>query len=181
MAKKEDAVLMGPFVGEFYWEAGRFAPILPFFIQKKYRGRKIKYIILTREERFDLYGQFADIMVPLRIVGDYEDKMPECFRLINFSNKDYNKLAARFKQKYSERFNVVEQIYPKVEKPHYLNKNQFRRDQYVYKYRPRQANHDVIDRYVPNDKPLDVLGSRFRKGFKRNWNRWQDFYNLLFS
>ena len=26
---KQDVVLMGPFVGEFYWEAGRFAPMLP--------------------------------------------------------------------------------------------------------------------------------------------------------
>jgi len=54
---KNDAVLMGPFVGEMYWEAARFAPMLPHMLRSKYKNRKIKYIILTREDRFDLYGR----------------------------------------------------------------------------------------------------------------------------
>ena len=68
MDGKKLAVLMGPFVGELYWEGGRFAPMLPHMIQSEYKFKKdITYIILTRKERFDLYGKFADILVPLKI------------------------------------------------------------------------------------------------------------------
>jgi len=181
MGKKQDAVLMGPFVGEFYWEAGRFAPILPYFIKKKYRGRNIKYIILTRKERFDLYGQFADIMLPLNIEGDYDKKMPECFRLIGFHPGKYERLAEDFKTQYSKRFNIIEHIFPNVRKHYFLNKNLFKRKDMIFKYRPRKENYDVVDKYVPNDKPLVILGSRYRKGFKRNWERWQEFYDLLWQ
>ena len=181
MEKKQDAVLMGPFVGEFYWEAARFAPILPHFIKRKYKNRNIKYIILTRKDRFDLYGQFADIMVPLNIEGDYVKKMPECFRLIGFHPDKYESLAKDFKSQYSKRFNIVEHIFPSVRKPKFLNKNQFPRKNMIFKYRPRKENYDVIDEYIPNDKPLVVLGSRYRKGFRRNWERWQDFYDLLWQ
>ena len=61
----EDAILMGPFVGELYWEAGRFAPMLPKMYQhdRKNKIQHPKYIILTRQDRFDLYGKFADILV----------------------------------------------------------------------------------------------------------------------
>jgi len=181
MGKKQDAVLMGPFVGEFYWEAGRFAPMLPYFIKKKYRNRDVKYIILTRRERFDLYGQFADIMVPLHIENDYKKKRPECFRLIGFRPEKYNDLASKFRSQYSKRFNIVEHVFPNVKKPQFLNKNQFRKDHMIFKYKPRADNYAVIDKFVPDDKPLVVLGSRHRKGFRRNWGRWQDFYDLLWK
>ena len=40
MNKKQNAILMGPFVGELYWECGRFAPMLPKF-RKIYKSDKL--------------------------------------------------------------------------------------------------------------------------------------------
>ena len=42
---REKAVLMGPFVGELYWEVARFAPMLPFMINKEFKNQNIKSII----------------------------------------------------------------------------------------------------------------------------------------
>jgi hypothetical protein len=82
---KKDAVLMGPFVGEFYWEAGRFAPMLPAMRARQYKKRDVKYIVLTREERFDLYGKYADILNTIEKLKEIMySKMPECFRLVGF-------------------------------------------------------------------------------------------------
>ena len=78
---KPFAVLFGPFVGELYWEAGRFAPMLPYYREQYKNKKNVKFIVLTREDRFDLYGKYADILVPLRVPGDEEKKTPECFRL----------------------------------------------------------------------------------------------------
>ena len=176
----ENAVLFGPFVGEMYWEAGRFAPMLPFYKIKKYIKQKPKFIILTREERFDLYGRYADILVPLRIEGDYDKKMPECFRLIGCGPPEVEKQAKTFLNQYNKRFNVLEHIYPNVKKGSFVNKNQFPRKNMLFKYKPRVENYEIVNEYLPkNSKPFVVISPRFRKGFKRNWNRWPEFYNKL--
>lgn len=49
----------------------------------------------------------------------------------------------------------------------------------TYVYKPRQENFDLVDEYLPNEKPIVVLAPRYRNGFQRNWKRWPDFYNLL--
>lgn len=178
--KKPDAILFGPFVGELYWEAGRFAPLLSHMVYKTRKGQDIKYIILTREERFDLYGKHADILVPLRIEGDYCDEMmPNCFRLNRFKDQQYHQLVKWFRRKYKKRFNILEHIFPRVDKKCFLNKNQFKRQDMTYKYAPREDNYKLIDAYIPKNKPLIVIASRFRKGFKRNWPHWKKFYDLL--
>lgn len=177
---KENAVLFGPFVGEMYWEAGRFAPILPFYKIKKYRKQKPKFIILTREERFDLYGKYADILIPLRIEGDYDRLQPNCFRLNNFSIHKYDKITNKFSKKYRDQYNILEHIVPDIKKKHFLNKNQFPVKHMLFKYKPRTENYEIIEDYLPkNGKPLVVIASRFRKGFKRNWPYWEEFYNTL--
>jgi hypothetical protein len=180
MSANQKAVLMGPFVGEFYWEAGRFAPLLPYMIQKQYRGKDIKYIILTRPDRFDLYGKYADILVPLRIEGDYITRKPECFRLIGFKPHMYDALVNKFKAKYKDRYHIVRHVYPNIRKAAVYNKNQFNVHEMIHKYKPRQENYDLVNAYLPKDgKPLVVLGSRHRQGFRRNWGRWDQFYDLL--
>jgi len=179
---KPSAILMGPFVGEFYWEGGRFAPMLPFMKFKEFKKQDHKYIILTREERFDLYGRYADILVPLRIEGDYVDKFPECFRLQNYSDKDYDKLATKFRSKYEEEFQIVKHLYPSVAKKRYLDKNQYLNSKMLFQFAPRQQNYDLVNSYLPQDeKPLVVLAPRFRVGFKRNWSNWLLFYDILAS
>jgi len=180
MDKKKNAVLFGPFVGEFYWECGRFAPMLSYMLYKQYKNKDIDYIVYTREERFDLYGKHASILVPLKIPGDYSKFRPECFRLPGFPKTEYNSLANKFKRKYQERYNIIEHIFPDIRKPEFLNKNQYPRNKMLYKYKPRKTNYELVDEFLPQDgKPLVVLAPRFRRGFKRNWKRWQDFYDLL--
>jgi hypothetical protein len=182
MADKKKAVLMGPFVGEFYWEAGRFAPMLPYMIQKQYSGQDVKFIILTRSDRFDLYGKYADILVPLRIKGDYENRKPECFRLIGLHPREYEDIANRFKEKYSKIYKIVKHVFPNIKKPAFTNKNQFNIREMIHKFQPRRENYDLVNAYLPHDgKPLVVLGSRYREGFRRNWNKWDEFYDLLAS
>ena len=178
---KQNVVLMGPFVGEFYWEAGRFAPMLPALRAGKFKNRDVKYIVFTRPERFDLYGKFADILVPLRIEGDYETKMPECFRLIGLSKSNTEKLAAKFRAKYeNDKYHVVKHVYPDVAKGKFPNKNQFPRKLMRYDFAPRDENYTLVDKFLPkNGKPNVILSPRFRKGFKRNWGRWPDFYDIL--
>jgi hypothetical protein len=180
--EKKKAVLFGPFVGEFYWEGGRFAPMLPYMLNKKYKGKDITYIVYTREDRFDFYGRNADILVPLKIDGDYEKKRPECFRLIGLKPDAYENMAAKFKLVYSKRYRIIEHVFPSVRKPAFLNKNQYLNRNMIFKYAPRDDNYHLVDEYLPKDgKPLIVLAPRYREGFKRNWKRWQDFYDLLYK
>jgi len=174
------AILMGPFVGELYWECGRFAPMLPYYKKKRYKGQDIKYIVLTREERFDLYGNHADILVPLRIEGDYTRMSPNCFKLNGLKMRKYLEIADKFRSNYEDRFEILHHEYPNVTKGLYVNKNQYNRNRMMFSYKPRQENYNLVEEYLPNDnKPLVVLAPRFRRGFKRNWKRWQEFYNLL--
>jgi len=180
--KKEDAVLMGPFVGELYWECGRFAPMLPYMKFKRYKKRRIKYIIYTREERFDLYGKYASILVPLRIAGDYEGKkQPNCFRLNGLKQLEYEEIAKKFKEKYQIRYNIMEHIYPNVKKGFFDRKFQYQKKDMLYKFAPRENNYNLVDAYLPKDKPIVILAPRFRVGFRRNWNHWQTFYNMLYE
>lgn len=182
MDGKKYAVLMGPFVGELYWEGGRFAPMLPNMLKTEYRNRNdIAYIILTRRERFDLYGKFADILVPLSIPGDYNSLSPNCFKLNGLNGNEYKDIADKFKAKYSQRYKILKHIYPDISKGQYVNKNQYQRTKMTYIYSPRKENYKLVDEYLPNEKPVVVLGSRFRKGFKRNWKHWQKFYDLLWN
>lgn len=182
MDGKKHAVLMGPFVGELYWEGGRFAPMLPQMIQREYKNRKdITYIILTRKERFDLYGKFADILVPLRIPGDYKSLSPNCFRLNGLKPDQYHEIADKFKRKYKQKYKIIKHLYPNVTKGQYVNKNQYHRNKMKYIYSPRAENYKLVNNYVPDTKPIVVLAPRFRKGFKRNWKHWQKFYDILWK
>ena len=177
---KPNAILMGPFVGELYWEAGRFAPILPHMIKKEYRNKGIKYIILTREERFDLYGKYADVLVPLRIPGDYKKRQPNCFKLNGLKVTEYLKIAQDFHAKYTDKYNIIKQIYPNIKKNAFLNKNQFPQKKMYNGFSPRQENYDIVNSYLPEEtKPLVVLAPRYRNGFRRNWNAWPEFYDKL--
>jgi hypothetical protein len=177
----DKAVLLGPFVGELYWEFARFAPMVPFMKNKKYKNQNVKYIILTRPERFDLYGKYADTLVPLKIPGDYENKQPNCFRLNNLLHSEYQNYAKKFKQVYSKKYNIIEHIYPDVSKAQFVNKNQYSRTKMIFDYQPRKENYDLVEEYLPEHKPIVVLAPRYRDGFKRNWNGWTDFYNKIFK
>lgn len=176
---KDKAILFGPCIGEFFWELFRIAPMLPYFRTKKYKKNKITYIILTREERFDLYGRMANILVPLHIPDDYKKMWPNCHRLMGFPLKDYQKLRKIFYDKYSKRFNIVKHIYPDISKAQYCNKNQYPRTEMLYEWFPRQRNIELVNEYLPTDKPLVVISPRYRGDLKRNWPHWKTFLNMV--
>ncbi|MGD2072087.1 MAG: hypothetical protein PVG65_01170 [Candidatus Thorarchaeota archaeon] len=164
-----------------YWEAARFAPMIPFMRRNgKKKLRDVKYIVLTREDRFDLYGKYVDILVPLKIPGDYTKLRPDCFRLWGLKNDLYTKIIDSFVKKYEERFSIAQQIRPKLAKRQFGNKNQFVQSKMIFEYKPRAENYKLIKENIPNDKPIVILAPRFRKGFKRNWSKWPDFYDLLY-
>jgi hypothetical protein len=176
---KENAILIGPCVGEFFWELFRLAPMIPYFRRKKHKRDKIKYIVLTREERFDLYGKAANILVPLQIPNDYKKMWPNCFRLMGFPGAEYHKIAKFFKDKYSKNYNILDHIYPDVTKAHYCNKNQYSRKNMIYEWFPREKNIELANEYLPTDKPLVVISSRFRGDLKRNWPHWKTIFDMV--
>jgi len=179
---KPKAILFGPFVGELYWECGRFAPILSHMVHSPKKEQDIKYIVLTREERFDLYGKHADILVPLKIPNDYTGKMqPDCFTLQNMKPGLYEELIKSFREKYEKKYKIIQHFFPVITKKRFADKNQFSRRKMHYVFSPRQENYNLIDKYVPSNKPLVVLAPRFREGFRRNWGRWQEFYDILYK
>jgi hypothetical protein len=182
MIGKKLAVLMGPFLGELYWECARFAPMLPYMRKKKFPEKDIVYIVLTREERFDLYGRYANILSPLRMPGDYDTRMPNCFGLTNYETDEYDKLTKDFYNKYKEQYTIIEHLFPNIKKSCYANKFQFPVSNMIYSYKPRIKNSELVENYLPKDgKKLIVLAPRFRKGFKRNWGYWPQFYDMIFN
>jgi len=178
----EKAILLGPFIGEFYWEFARFGPLLPYLKEKEFKNKDITYIVFTRQERYDIYGNYTDIFVPLKIDGDYDKYQPDCYRLIGLPNSDYENLAYKLNSKYSKRFKIIKHIYPTLKRRFFAQKNQYPIDKMLFKYSPRQNNSLVVENYLPkNNKPLVVLAPRFRKGFRRNWNHWGEFYDKLYN
>jgi hypothetical protein len=175
----EKAILIGPVVSEFFWELFRIAPMLPYFRKKKHKKDKIKYIILTREERFDLYGRLSDILVPLQIPNDYKTMWPNCHRLMGLSGAEYHKIAKIFKKKYSQKYEIIDHIYPDITKAYYCNKNQYSRTKMIYEWFPRQRNIELVNEYLPTDKPLVIISPRYRGDLKRNWPHWETFFNMV--
>jgi len=176
---KEKAVLLGPVVSEFFWEFFRFAPLLPYFLLKKYKGRDITYIILTREERFDIYGRLANILVPLKIPGDYKKYWPNCHKLMGLKRHEYLDIAKIFKDKYKQKYNIIEHLYPDVIKARFCNKNQYPTKRMIYEWYPRKRNEELVEEYLPKDKPLVVISPRYRGDLKRNWPHWEKFFDMV--
>ena len=92
MLIKPEAYLVGPFIGDLYWECYRFAP---YIIHLKKRYPKTKFIVFTRPQSFDLYGQYADVFVPLNLRKD-KSYTPNCFGLKGFKIVDYKTLNSFF-------------------------------------------------------------------------------------
>ena len=141
---KARAILFGPFVGELDWEFFRFVPHA-IYLKKKEPGLRI--IVLTRESRFDLYGQHADILLPLRIKND--DSMErDCFKLLGYGEEYYNTIAKYFRIKFKKRFNIIDHKCPDVRLWRYKVKWQYPRHEMDYDFKPREANIPVGEKAV---------------------------------
>ena len=147
---KARAFLFGPFVGELCWEFYRFAPFA-IYLKKHNPGARI--IVLTRPSRFDLYGQYVDIFVPLRLKNDSVLE-ENGFKLAGYKEENYYTIVKYFRKKFNKRFNVISHEYPDVRIWRYKVKWQFPRDKMDYDFKPRKANKELADRYI---KPHHVF------------------------
>jgi len=149
---KRKVTLVGPFVGELFWELFRFAPFIINF--KKENPEKI-IIVFTRPERFDLYGKYVNVLVPLRIKGDrIEDQ--ECFRLSSFEKGLYSSLATFFMDSYKKQFTIENHFYPDCGWRYNL-KWQFPRDKMNYDFQPRKENYDIVEKLVGEFKKIVLV------------------------
>lgn len=122
------------------WELYRFAPYITY-LKKEFQSKKI--IVFTRPSRFDLYGSYADILVPLKILNDEPSKQ-FCFTIKDFGNENYRLLASAFKRKYEKRYIIKEHIYPDISMFYSKLKWQFPRNLMDYDFRPRIANLQFV-------------------------------------
>jgi len=144
---KQPVYLFGPFIGELSWEFFRFAP---FAIHKKKENPDIPIIVFTRNSSFDLYGKYADILVPLRMPNDV-NLTRECFRLEDLATKDYNRIARRFLMQYKKRFEIIKHYYPDIRSWRYKLKWQYPRRQMDYSFNPRGKNKQIARRLVKHN------------------------------
>ena len=134
------AYLFGPFVGELEWEMYRFAP---YAIHLKKESPDYKLIVYTRKSRFDLYGKYADVLVPLNL--KYEKDFTQCdFGIKKFQQKHYDIIKDYFYDKYDKRFNIIDHFIPDIDIWRYRIKWQFPRSKMNYDFQPRSENEDVI-------------------------------------
>ena len=178
MSGKQDAILIGPCVGELWWEFFRFAPYCFYWILVNNK-RHLPMIVFTRPDRFDIYGKDASILVPLRIEGDGTRYVQNCFRMDGLPYEHYKYLVKTFRDKYSQKYNIVKHFYPDIDKKQFLNKEQFPTKLRNFVYNPRLQNKVELDKYIDNSNPVVVIAPRYRKVLSRNWPYWQDLYDLI--
>ncbi len=166
-------------VGEIGWECLRVLPHVLWLKKKKYKD-DVALIVLTRPDRFDLYGKNANILEPLKINGDFGEYQSDCFRLTGYSVERYLGLMNNLVKKYSSKYKIVEKIQPAIDRKKYAEKGQYPQHEMLYKFKPRPDNKILIDEYIDNKKQCIVLAPRYRKQAKfRNWLHWEEFYNML--
>ena len=180
MIGKEKAILVGPIFSELYWEVGRFVPHIIYKRLKQYNSSDIKFIVMTRPDRFDAYGKYADILVPL-IIKNEENYQQDCFRLSKFPDELFSEILKTFYIHFSEKYYILEHILPDISGTMWKNKHQFHKSQMIYNYLPRQKNLELVNKYIPNDKPLVIFAPRFRFGYNRNWIYWQELYDMIYE
>ncbi len=134
---KPKTILFGPFVGELCWEFFRFAP---YAINLKKTNPYLKLIVLTRPSRFDLYGQYANILVPLRL---REKSNFDGFGMTRYLDENYYELVEYFRKKFKKRFRLIYHHYPDVRSWRRKVRWQFPRDKMDYDFRPRRENVEL--------------------------------------
>jgi hypothetical protein len=154
---KTNTLLFGPFIGEASWEYFRFAPYM-IFLRKIHKDHRI--IVLTRESRFDLYGQWTDLFVPLRIKNErlYEEK---AFKLLGYDTELYKRISDIFRLRYKKESKSVEHYYPDISSLRYKLKWQFPRDEMDYDFRPRILNRKVVLDMLPENDNLIVTDKTY--------------------
>lgn len=161
--EKKEAYLFGPFIGSLEWELYRFAPHAIYLKKCK---PKSKLIVLTRPDRFDLYGQYASIFVPLKMLGDDKSKQ-NCFKVDDFSLGKYMREATLFEKNFCDKYEIVEHFYPDIGGFRYKLKWQFPRHLMDYEFNPRLTNKVLVSR-TKLKAPIFVDSSWIEDGGKRD-------------
>lgn len=177
---KEKIILVGPFLGEFYWEFARFAPYIFWKKMKQYEEIDVKLAVLTRPDRFDIYGLYSDILCPLEIEGDGDLYIQNSYRLDNYPKEKYDDIIARFRYTFEFNYEVIEMIQPDISKAMFARKDQYKYSEMIFDFKPRPENKEVIKKYI-DDKPCIILAPRFRNKMKRNWSYWNELYDLIYN
>jgi len=138
---KKYAFLFGPFTGSLGWEMYRFAP---YAIYLKKKDPEIDLVVLTRPERFDLYGQYANVLVPLRIKGE-ENFQQKCFKLDEFPQKIYESIKISFLNNYKDRYKIKDMFCPDIRNYKFRVKWQFPRSEMDYDFKPRLSNSKIVN------------------------------------
>jgi hypothetical protein len=146
-------------MGELEWELLRVAPFVVFL---KKNTPNVKIIILTRPERFDLYGMNADGLVPLLLENDREDMM-DGHGIKGFDIVTYEKLVKTFYTKYSDRFKIIKHYYFDMSeinrKVRWQTKIGHTRDKILFSFKPRPANKFYVDKITKDVENLVYINS----------------------
>jgi hypothetical protein len=144
--------IFGPFFGEASWEYFRFAP---YAIHLKKENPKHKLIVFTRPSRFDFYGQYSDILVPLFIENDNLGKQ-RAFTFTDITETYCKRVADQIRITYKNRFDDIRHFYPDISALRYNLKWQFPRDKMNYDFIPRKPNSKLMDSLVYNTRLVIV-------------------------
>jgi len=153
------AFIFGPFIGELYWEMYRFAP---YAISLKKRFPNYHLIVFTRSRSFDLYGQYASILVPLKI--DDNIYKEDGFKIKGYYVDEYVHIYNFIEKKYMKTYKIVDHYAPRIEGFMYKVKWQFPRAHMDYDYKPRSENSYIINKVyedltnivVTNDESIEL-------------------------
>jgi len=153
--------LFGPFIGSLTYEMFQFAPYMIYL--KKYKPL-IGSVVFTRPSRFDLYGQYADILVPLRVREDLEH---ESFTIDGFQTSEYDLLKDGFRKQFKKKYNVKGRFCPNIESFRFKLKWQFPRYLMDYGFMPRLSNQGLLSRKLRTNPELFVDLSGLKNGQKQ--------------
>ena len=161
--KKNKYILYGPFIGEFLWELYYF---IPHFIYDRKKRPKDGFIVITREENFDLYGVYADVLCKLNLQGDSDFKK-EHFTIHGLPADTYDKICDDYIKALNKKYNIVETKNPKVHAWYNDIKWQFPRSETDYNFIPRKENRLIVngclrvnDQVIFNETEASYLGYR---------------------
>jgi len=149
----KELLLCGPFVGSLSHEYKFFSSHVMWL---KMNRPDLKLAVFTRPERFDLYGEYANYLIPLRIENDKEkDQIFYKSKIIHID--DYELMIKKIYLMYSKRFDTIHHIYPNIKNFFYKVKYQFQRNQVLYDLQPRKENILVVNNLLKNKSPILII------------------------
>lgn len=160
----DKAYLFGPIIGELEWEVLYFVPHVLYL---KNKNPNKKFVVLTRKDRFDLYGKNVDILVGL----DLEDIDTDGFKMNNLDFNKYKNIISQFHLLYRNKYFLENHLYPKINNWLYKVKWQFPRDEVSYNFSPRYENflsaHGfMVDKKYVTDDILEKINIIYKNTTK---------------